>query len=87
MSVCLPCEQFKKGIKKSVNITEAWINVVISTPEVEALAKEREKVCNTCNSRTEIMKVNGISVYKCKECGCPLAALLRSNESCKLNKW
>ena len=87
MNKCIPCEQAKRAVKKISNIGEAWINVVISNPEVEALAIERLKKCNICNSRVEVLKVNNTSIYKCKECNCPLIALVRSNEKCKLNKW
>lgn len=88
---CLGCEQLRKeiskGLNKVVNITEAWINVISNDPKVETLAKIREATCYTCKSRIEIMKINGNSIYKCAECNCPLIALVRSNEKCKLNKW
>lgn len=86
-SICLPCEAANKALKKVSNIGEAWINVVIKDPVVEALAIDRLKVCDTCLSRIEFMKINNKPIFKCKECGCPLIALVRSNESCKLGKW
>lgn len=87
MGKCLPCEQIKNGIKKATNITKAWINVINNDPIVETLAEQRMIQCNYCNSRVEMLKVNNTSVYKCKECSCPLMALVRSDEKCKLNKW
>ncbi len=85
--LCLPCEQAKKGITTITNIGKAWINVISNNPEIEKLAEERLKQCNNCSSKVEMLKVNGVSIYKCNQCTCPLIALVRSNEKCKLNKW
>lgn len=84
---CMSCQQAKDGISKITNISKAWINVINSNPEVERVAEERLLKCNYCNSRIEMLKVNNIILYKCKECSCPLIALVRSDEKCKLNKW
>lgn len=85
---CIPCEQVARALKKGSNITKAWINVVVTNPEVEALAVERLKICNApCPSRKLSLIVNGHEIYKCGECSCPLIALVRSEEKCKLNKW
>lgn len=84
---CLPCEQAARVLRKGSNITKAWVNVVIANPEVEALAVERLKVCADCSSRKLSLIVNGHEIYKCGECSCPLMALVRSEEKCKLNKW
>ena len=84
---CTACNKVSNVVRKVSNIGEAWINVVIQDPVVEALAIERLNICNSCNSRVEIMKVNNTTIYKCKECTCPLMALVRSDEKCELNKW
>lgn len=84
---CLPCEQTANALKKTIVIGEAWVNVVVPNPEVEELALKRTLICSSCKSAISFMKINGNDVYKCKECSCPIVALTRSREKCKLNKW
>lgn len=78
--------------KKFYNIINGWKNYIFPNKEVEELAKERAKICATCPINTN----NVCSRRKCREiegkkkcgCGCPLAALLRSElSSCALGKW
>lgn len=84
---CNACGTVKHFVTKATNITKAWVNVIVNDPEIEALAEKRMIQCNPCTSKVESLRINGQSVYKCKECSCPIIALVRSNEKCKLNKW
>ena len=69
----------KKNINKLKNMVDGWTNVFITDEEVEALAKERELVCNVCEHRKKRV---------CTLCSCPLKAKLRApNDSCPDNRW
>lgn len=81
---------------KISNIMGGWKNVVFKDPEVEKLAKERAKICDTCDYASEDndsffdLEKDKLVTYKgyCKKCLCPFKAKLRSvNEKCPINKW
>lgn len=79
---------------KISNIVNGWKNVVFENPQAEALAKERAKICDTCEYASDAKnfdmhkgKIVELKGY-CKDCGCPFKAKLRSiNEKCNLGKW
>jgi len=74
------------------NIIKGWLNVFknITTEE----HKRRANICKNCDSsiyssyldfiNDELKEVKGM---KCKECGCPLIAKIRSDSNCPLKKW
>lgn len=64
-------------------IIEGWKNVIFTDEEVEAIAKARLEVCNTCDYKKNLA---GLEI--CNECHCPLIAKTRSLDSkCPIGKW
>lgn len=71
--------------KKIIN---AWITAANPTKSQSELAEKRFEICNTCPSKTEIIKGKKWS-YVCGECGCPLNKKIFTNQfdACPLSKW
>lgn len=80
-------------MSKVFNIINGWKNLFLLL-ETD-LAKERARSCTSCDEARsgtfekfigdQIIEIQGL---KCRKCGCPLSAKLRSvNEKCPLNKW
>lgn len=68
-----------KIINKILEIYHGWRNYIFRDYKVEKIAKERLKICSTC----EFYKL-----YICTKCTCPGAGKARSLESqCPENKW
>lgn len=64
---------------KLKKIIEAYKNLATKDdPEVERIALARAEVCAACD-------FNKFNV--CTDCGCPLAAKIRSKVICKKGKW
>ena len=69
-------------------IIEGWTNRFFKKDAVEVLAKERMKICEDCwwHSKHHITPLR-VDVH-CTECGCTLAAKVRSPHSaCPKDKW
>ena len=61
------------------SIYDGFKHIIWKDPEIEALAKDRAKICSECNRS---------SGNFCKECGCYISAKVRSKiEKCPLLKW
>lgn len=69
-------------------IVPAWERVFFHDPETERIALERGNVCLTCEFRNQFSRHRKWG-DRCKKCGCPLIALIRSSDKkvCKANKW
>lgn len=85
--------QVKQKSKLS-NIITGWANVIFENEDIEAMAKKKAMVCSTCiNAEWSLIaslvndRIEEIKGLKCGLCGCPIGALIRSNEICKANKW
>lgn len=64
------------------NIIEGYSNLVNKDRDIEEIAKVRKHICDSCEKNS-----NSLVPY-CKECGCIIAAKIRSRDSsCPLNKW
>ena len=57
---------------KGKEIADGWLHVLKKHPEVELVAKAREKICDICPH-----KVKGVVPY-CGKCTCPIVAKVRS---------
>jgi len=74
-------------------ISTAWFNKLIHSPQQKKLADDRFNICLECPSKREFFE--GIEwSLKCGECGCPLRVKDYTNYtykdkigSCPLNKW
>ena len=85
------------SIQKATEIVKAWRNYAFKDPEIEIIAKQRADTCGTCDNAvfSKVLNVfvkdknEKVQGYKCKLCGCPLAALTRNTGEyrCKENKW
>lgn len=82
---------------KFQDIVSGFAHMVVKDSEVEKLATKRAEICSMCpkakyNGRLNTIMV-GDSVHEvkgmyCDECGCALAAKVRSeNDYCPLKKW
>jgi hypothetical protein len=77
------------------HIYNGWKNYVFESPEIEQMAKYRAEKCAACPFMIEMrsMKVRENNLlnrksYKCKKCGCPLSAKLRSKyDHCPVGRW
>jgi hypothetical protein len=73
---------------KIVEIAKAWIAAANPTPEQEAVALYRIKICEQCPSREYIKMFNE---HICGECGCLLNKKIFSpaegSKACPLQKW
>ena len=66
-----------------LHIIQGMINAINPDEAVEAMAKERMDICNTCPEKTEML---GQTV--CGVCHCLLQLKTRSTDSsCPLGKW
>lgn len=78
-----------------IDIISGWKNFISKSEVTEEIAKERAKICATCEHakhsttlnafiKDELKEVEG---YYCNDCeGCPLSAKIRTkNDICK--KW
>lgn len=86
--ICLPCQQAKAALNKVNNVVNGYVNLIVKDSDVEALAKQRMAICNTCTYRVPLVKVAGVQYYNCSKCHCPLDAATRSTGySCPMGKW
>jgi hypothetical protein len=77
---------------KIKEIANGWSNLLISSPKINELSKERMLICEGCDNYSENAKKNGYKTIRidvhCTKCGCTLAAKTRSEDSrCPINKW
>lgn len=71
-------------------ITKAWIDSYIGSPEQKSLANDRSEVCQSCPSMKEhYVPITKNRYYKCNECGCPISKKIwtRKFNACPLKKW
>lgn len=61
-------------------ILDGWKHFLIRTPVTEKVAKERARICASCEYSGEVIH-NNLHVKGCTECGCPLAFKTRSMKS------
>ena len=75
-------------ISKFKEIVQSWIAAANPTPEQEAIALYRIKICDGCPSKKYITQFDS---YVCGECGCPLNKKIFSPQhgpkACPLKKW
>ena len=79
------------------NIAEGWYNFINATAYTKRLMQSRLEICDTCPSKEQLSSIGEKIVktineegnlFKCKECGCPLAAKTANlKEKCPLGKW
>jgi len=61
-------------------IVTGWKNYIFKFPEMESIAKDRLKICLSCDQ----LRSNNT----CKSCGCYIPAKVRSPKSkCPINLW
>jgi hypothetical protein len=72
-------------MSKLKEIIEGWTALVIENPVTEAIATERSKECDKCES---LSTLPGGFYLHCGKCGCYIPAKIRSKSSkCPLEKW
>ncbi len=78
---CRDCPNEKRRAwDKFLAIVEGWTNLVWKNSRMEEIAKNRAKICSSCD------QLSALGV--CKKCSCPVAPLTRQmRKSCPLNKW
>ena len=70
-------------MKKAKEILSGWKNALIPDDAVDAIAKQRLDVCNTCEHKTTMLGMDC-----CGLCHCPLLAKTKSpNSKCPCGKW
>lgn len=78
------------------DIINGWKNYLVDDPVIDAIAKQRAKVCEVCPEAKKGKFTAVLKDYKqheiegkyCGVCKCPLSAKVRSeNEKCPLEKW
>ena len=69
-------------------ILDAWIIANNPTEQQQKLADARLEICESCPSKTEIVKRLKMAVV-CRECGCPIIKKIYTNihNACPLQKW
>lgn len=73
--------------KAKGQILEGIKNNIFKTEHIEEIARERQKICDTCTSKGDKCVMPGTAPC-CGECGCSLKLKLRSLSSdCPLTKW
>lgn len=76
----MSCEGCKKG--KLASIIEGWGNFVFRTPETEAVAVQRARICAVC------LQMKRVRTLWCPICKCYIPAKTRSmGEKCPDGKW
>lgn len=63
-------------------IIQGWSNLIWKDDNIEKEAKRKADICAEC----PYSKMFAFIAY-CGKCGCPLAAKLRSDKKCDLNKF
>jgi len=73
---------------KAEEIFTAWIRAIRPSDKHTKLAKDRYVICESCPSRTEIIKNQSWSLV-CGECGCPLSKKVYSPvpNACPKKLW
>ena len=75
---CSGCRQMTP-VEKIGSIITGWKNVIWKSPEIEAEAVKRVKICSDCKFNNNTF---------CNQCGCWIPAKARSmKEGCPINKW
>jgi hypothetical protein len=80
------------------DIVDGFSYLITADDRVEEIAKQRARICSGCpqakyiNKKITTVLVNGKShsykAMKCDQCGCALAAKLRSlNDYCPIGLW
>lgn len=85
----------KHIIGKGSEIGSGWYNYLNPQDEIEKIAKERAKHCNSCPERKKETYLRFIKDdiktakgHLCKLCGCPLSMKVRSLKSnCPKKLW
>jgi hypothetical protein len=69
-------------------IVPAYYHIAFHDPENERIALERGAVCKDCPNLNHFVQSKKYG-KKCKLCGCPIVALVRSRDKnvCKGNFW
>lgn len=80
-------------MSKIQEIYDGWKNLLVPSeelkPHIEKVATTRLNICNTCefNSKND-RSINIRFDMHCTNCGCTLAAKVRSlTSSCPIEKW
>lgn len=69
-----------------------------TNPFALARSNARLEICDVCPHKVQMSRFGQVlmsltnaadSIYKCNQCGCPLSALVSSEDpaACRLNKW
>jgi transposase-like protein len=79
------------------NIAEGWANFLSSDGYTRNLMQERLDICDKCPAKNQLSTLGKIlmgvlnkpdSIYRCKDCGCPLGPKTSSpGEECPRGKW
>lgn len=70
-------------IRKVMQISKAWKNMLILTDANQLRADERKAICNTCS-----FKVEQLGMEVCGVCHCPLMAKIFDDiNSCPKGIW
>lgn len=74
-----------------IEIADAWIAKATSKPDSARalLAKERLKICETCDEKQAKTVAGRGEYFVCGKCGCPLAgkSFSAQENACPLHKW
>ena len=102
--IAMPIHWMKRKFKhkpssqaKFQDIVSGFSHMVVKDTAIEKMANARAAICSTCPLAKYNGKLNTIMVgddvhqikgMYCDQCGCALAAKVRSeNDSCPLKKW
>jgi hypothetical protein len=75
-------------VNKIEEIFKAWVSSANPNKDVEELAKQRVKICTSCEYKDEVIQNKKWSFY-CTKCTCPINKKIFSpkHNACPENKW
>lgn len=83
---CTSCQGNK--LKKVTNIIQGNYNLITNNEEANKIAAPRIKICEGCEFKRKLIKVNQVQRYYCTICTCPVDSKARAiEESCPKGKW
>jgi len=83
---CLNCN--KTTLQTGINIIKGIGNTIIKTSETEILHDKRLPICEVCECKKPLIKLNGKQHYWCSICTCSCSQKVRVKEEvCPKNKW
>lgn len=84
----MSCTSCKNKKNKIINIIQGNYNLITNNEKANLEAIPRIRICEGCEFKRKLVKVNQIQRYYCSICSCPVDSRARAeDEQCPKGKW